>query len=154
MCIPFLEQLSILKARPDEETLLRSCSKIFTGILLYLGITDVYPNAVEYNSYIERMKVSNACAANRIFFLMRNQINITETLLQHGCSPTIVTREEIEIVLRVINNHTSRRRVISKTTFDKLVAWGVRFEPDDFVIVDLFREPIFRDYHFLHLDKD
>ena len=73
-------------------------------------------------------------------------------VLGYGCKPQSLSRKFIKSMLRNLSQRVlDPKLMISKKTFDELVRMGFLFEEGDFVVVDVFTEPVFRptEYDFL-----
>ena len=105
-----------------------------------------------FDTFMRRMTDAGVTNADHILHLAPEKIQNLQTLLGYGCKPQSLSREFIKSKLRNLSQRVlDPKLMISKKTFDELVRMGFLFEEGDFVVVDVFTEPVFRpkEYDFL-----
>ena len=164
ICISDKKCYEIVKDRPGGKGLLLSMQKDFLAKHVFAfsyEVIDQYVNDDEqdeeesyaiFDTFMRRMTDAGVTNTDYILHLVPEKIQSLQILLDYGCKPESLAREFIQSKLRNLSLRVPNPKLmLSKKTFNELVRMGFLFEEEDFVVVDVFTEPVFRpsEYDFL-----
>ena len=163
-CISDEKCYEIVTARPGGKEQMLSMQQEFLARHVFAFSYEVIDQYVDddeedeeesyatFDAFMRRMTDAGVTNTDYILHLVPEKIQSLQILLGYGCKPQSLSREFIQNKLRNLSKRVSNPKLmISKKTFDELVRMGFLFEEEDFVVVDVFTEPVFlpSEYDFL-----
>ena len=163
-CISDEKCYEIVTARPGGKEQMLSMQQEFLARHVFVFSYEVIDQYVDddekdeeesyviFDTFMRRMTNAGVTNIDYILHLVPEKIQSLQILLDYGCKPQSLSRDFIQNKLRNLSLRVPKPKLmISKKTFDELVRMGFLFEEDDFVVVDVFTEPVFlpSEYDFL-----